>query len=88
MRLLILSDIHGHTEKIPTLSSVVNNNIPDALVICGDITHFGNLTKASTVLKEFTKLVTATFFVPGNCDPPQLASNSCYSVSALSGSER
>lgn len=72
MRLLILSDIHGRAEKVRLLSNVVKNSSPDALVICGDITHFGNMATASAILEEFTKLGT-TLFVPGNCDPPALA---------------
>jgi len=73
MRLLILSDIHGHTEKVRPLFNVVKNNSPDALVICGDITHFGDMAQASAILKELTGLATTVLFVPGNCDPPQLA---------------
>jgi Icc-related predicted phosphoesterase len=72
MRLLIISDIHGHIENISVLSDIIKRDLPQALVICGDITHFGDLTKASIILKEFANLIT-TFFVPGNCDPPQLA---------------
>jgi len=73
MRLLILSDIHGHIEKVRLLFDVVKNNSPDVLVICGDITHFGDVAQASAILKEFVRGSTSTLFVPGNCDPPQLA---------------
>jgi hypothetical protein len=73
MRLLILSDVHGHAEKARSLSNIVTNDSPDALVICGDITHFGNLAQASAILREFARLTTTVLFVPGNCDPPQLA---------------
>ncbi|MCJ7633923.1 metallophosphoesterase [Candidatus Bathyarchaeota archaeon] len=72
MRLLIISDIHGHLENICVLSDIIKRDLPHALVICGDITHFGDLANASIILKEFANLA-ATFFVPGNCDPPQLA---------------
>ena len=75
MRLIIISDVHGHSEKAQLLSDVVKNDSPDALIICGDITHFGNLADASMVLKEFTKL-TITLFVPGNCDPQLLSKQS------------
>ena len=75
MRLLLVSDIHGHSEKAQLLSDVIKNYSTDALIICGDITHFGNLADASMVLKEFTKLA-ITLFVPGNCDPQQISSQS------------
>ena len=72
MRLLITSDIHGHPENIRPLSRIVKKDLPSAIVICGDITHFGTLSDAASILKEFTELG-LTLFVPGNCDPPQLA---------------
>jgi len=74
MRLLIISDIHSRSEKAQRLSEIIKDDSMDALVICGDITHFGDLAEASTVLSEFAKLGTTIFFVPGNCDPPKLAS--------------
>ena len=73
MRLLIISDLHGHLEKIRPLSNALENNSLDAIVVCGDITHFGTLVVASTILRELADFATV-LFVPGNCDPPQLAS--------------
>lgn len=72
MRLLITSDIHGHLENIQPFSQIIRKELPSAIVICGDITHFGTLSDAANILREFTGLG-LTLFVPGNCDPPELA---------------
>jgi Icc-related predicted phosphoesterase len=73
MRLLIVSDLHGQSLRIPSLSSLAAGGTLDILIVCGDITHFGSMEDASRILNEFTKVAT-TLFIPGNCDPPQLAS--------------
>ena len=44
------------------------------LVVCGDITHYGDLSEAKETLKEFMELDIPVLFVPGNCDPKELAS--------------
>jgi Icc-related predicted phosphoesterase len=72
MRLLIISDIHGHLENILPLSQIVKKDSPSAILICGDITHFGTLSDAANILRAFTELG-LTLYVPGNCDPPELA---------------
>ena len=73
MRLLIVSDLHGQSLRIPSLSSLAAGGTLDILIVCGDITHFGSMEDASRILNEFAKVAT-TLFIPGNCDPPQLAS--------------
>jgi len=75
MRLLIISDIHGHPGNIQSLSQIVKKDPPSAILICGDITHFGTLSDAANILKEF-KGLGLTLYVPGNCDPPELAEQS------------
>jgi Icc-related predicted phosphoesterase len=72
MRLLIVSDLHGQSSRIPLLSSLAADGTLDVLIVCGDITHFGSMEDASRILKEFAKVAT-TLFIPGNCDPPELA---------------
>lgn len=61
MKLLCISDLHGEVRDIDGLLEA------DALVICGDITHFGHGEEAKELLNSFTdtkKMLT----VPGNCD--------------------
>lgn len=66
MKLLQLSDIHGHIEKIKEIESFAQN--VDVIILTGDITHFGNVKdckKIIDIIKEFNKQIMA---VPGNCD--------------------
>ncbi|MEM2921773.1 MAG: metallophosphoesterase [Candidatus Bathyarchaeia archaeon] len=74
MRLLVIGDIHGDVRKIPLLKEAINIHRPDTLVVCGDITHFGSLAMACKILKSLQSLDLPIFFVPGNCDPKELAS--------------
>ncbi len=61
MKLLCISDLHGGAEGIGDLSAV------DAVVICGDITHFGDRARAMEILEGF-KGAKRLLAVPGNCD--------------------
>ncbi len=81
MRLLLISDIHGDVQKIPCLKKVVTSDRLDAIVICGDITHFGSLVSASLVFESLGHLGLPVFFVPGNCDPRELASKTTFKSS-------
>ncbi len=67
MRFLVISDIHGH----PKAANWVNRRIyelnPDAVIVLGDITHFGPPEWAGQFLSQIKKKVYA---IPGNCDPP------------------
>lgn len=72
LRLLLLSDIHGNLFNIKDIYKKVSRDI-SCLVICGDITHFGNLIQTERIIKELSKPSIPTLFVPGNCDPKKLA---------------
>lgn len=61
MKLLSISDLHGEVRNIDGLLEA------DALVICGDITHFGHGEEAKELLNSFTN-TKKMFAVPGNCD--------------------
>jgi len=78
MRLLVISDIHGQLKETSFLEDAVNKRKSDALVVCGDLTHFGNLIQVSLVLESFKYLGLPILFVPGNCDPKELASKSTF----------
>jgi len=61
MKLLCISDLHSEAGSIEGLAEA------DALVICGDITHFGDGAKAKELLYSF-KDSNMILAVPGNCD--------------------
>jgi Icc-related predicted phosphoesterase len=45
----------------------------DAIVVCGDITHFGSVKDAEKILAPLIKLEMPVLYVPGNCDSVELA---------------
>lgn len=73
MKLLVLSDFHGYRSIIMELCEIIDSANIDFLVICGDLTNFGNLQLAEEILRELVMLGTPVLFVPGNCDPRGLA---------------
>jgi len=73
LKLLMLSDFHGHRPVIKEFCKIVDSEHIDSLIVCGDLTHFGSLKSAEEILKELVTLGTPLFFVPGNCDPKELA---------------
>lgn len=86
LKLLVLSDLHGDSSIIETIRGKTINEEMDALIVCGDITHFGNLTEAEKTLKELTGLSIPVLFVPGNCDPKELGTvQSLYGATNVHG---
>ncbi len=70
MKLLTLSDIHGHTKQIPLLANAVKDC--DAIVLAGDITDFGGADQARSVLSALSAFGKPVLGVSGNCDSPQV----------------
>lgn len=67
-KLLVLADIHGRYEKIALLRPLLPDF--DAVVLAGDITHFGGRDEAVEVLMALELLSRPVFAVHGNCDQP------------------
>lgn len=76
MRLLVISDIHGNFQRIKQLNSQILHHIPDLIILCGDITHYGNMSTAYDTLNQLAAGSIPTFFVPGNLDPSELRNQS------------
>lgn len=66
MRLLVISDIHGHVDMVRRLLTSEKNS--DAIIIAGDITNFGGYEAAATVLGPILDKKIPVFAVAGNCD--------------------
>jgi len=73
MRLLVTSDFHGSTEAAHRTSAKAKRLEVDGIVTCGDITHFGSVRDAQRILAPLVALELPILYVPGNCDPSQLA---------------
>jgi Icc-related predicted phosphoesterase len=75
MKVLATADFHGSLEASKRTALKANNIGADAVVVCGDITHFGSPKDAEKVLSPLTALKLPVLYVPGNCDPPSLIEN-------------
>ncbi len=74
MRVLALSDFHGFLPSFHRVAEKVDEVEADLIVVAGDITHFGGLEDAKNLLQILAQSGLQVLFVPGNCDPPSLAS--------------
>lgn len=73
MKLLVVSDFHGDIEAAHKTAAKAQKIEIDAIIVCGDITHFGSVEQAEKTLAPLTALGLPVLFVAGNCDPSQLA---------------
>ena len=73
MRILVASDIHGSVEAAVKIRLGSREWKAELIVVCGDITHFGNVCQAQEILNEVCASNVPVLFVPGNCDSPSLA---------------
>lgn len=78
-RYLVLSDVHRR-EWVPAAArELVREHSLDAVLLLGDITHFGPPQFAEEFIRE---LGTKCYAVPGNCDP--LGTESCIKNAGVS----
>ncbi len=73
MKILVASDIHGSVEAVEKIRSGSREWKVELVVICGDITHFGNANQAQMLLRGLSTPSVPVLFIPGNCDSPDLA---------------
>jgi uncharacterized protein len=78
-RYLVLSDVHRR-EWVPAAArELIKEHSLDAVVLLGDITHFGPPQFAEELIRE---LGAKCYAVPGNCDP--LGTNACIKSAGVS----
>lgn len=68
MRLLLVSDIHGHFEGAARLADEIR--AADAVLIAGDLTDFGGGREAAAAVQAFAVEGVPVHAVLGNCDHP------------------
>ncbi|UCH14000.1 MAG: metallophosphoesterase family protein [Bacteroidales bacterium] len=66
MLLIGLTDIHGKDENIDKISNILAK--ADAVIISGDITHFGREKNAKKVIENIKMFNSNIYAVSGNCD--------------------
>ncbi len=67
MKLLVITDIHG--KNIRNIRNLLKRENYDLLIIVGDITQFGPVSKAEKILDGLKSIGIPIFALPGNCDP-------------------
>lgn len=65
MKILAVTDIHGSYNKV---SEFLNKEVPDMLVIGGDLTTAGTVQEAESAIKQFQKRCEKIFCIAGNMD--------------------
>ncbi len=66
MRIIVISDIHGRTDRLDAVAEVAEE--ADVLIVAGDITNFGGREEARKVLRPLMSSAELLLAVPGNCD--------------------
>nr|MDO8081347.1 metallophosphoesterase [Candidatus Freyarchaeota archaeon] len=68
MRFVVLGDIHGNVEAAERARKYIEEKSPDAVLICGDITHSGGRMEAKKIIETLAVTNTPIFYVWGNMD--------------------
>jgi len=72
LKLLVTADFHGNREAFTKAFRKAKETQTDALLVCGDITHFGSTQQAKELLSTLAELHLPVFYVLGNTDRPEL----------------
>jgi len=70
-RILATGDFHGSSFLAEKLAKNAEEEQVDLVIICGDITHFGQ--ECQNVIRPFMQRQKKVLFVPGNHDPINMA---------------
>jgi hypothetical protein len=68
VRFLAVADIHSRPAAIQTIQEGVRRHGPDAVIVAGDLTNYGDATEVTRVLEGIPGRVLA---IPGNLDVPR-----------------
>jgi Icc-related predicted phosphoesterase len=85
MKVLVGTDFHGKDSVFRAFAETTQQNNVDIMAVCGDVTHFGSLQEAQRLLSLLTGLKIPVLFVPGNCDPPSLATADIEGATCIHG---
>lgn len=70
MKIIALTDIHGHLETIDHIGHDLRS--ADLILLSGDLTHFGREKEVQEVISAIQVYNQQILAVPGNCDNPQV----------------
>ncbi len=83
MYLIGLTDIHGRPGNIDKIKNKLAE--ADAIIISGDITHFGREKDTISIIDNIKKYNSNIFAVSGNCDYPEVESYLARSGCGING---
>jgi len=72
MKVLVGTDFHGNEAMFEGFTAKAEEERAEIIVVCGDLTHFGDFEQARYLLSLLAATRVPVLFVPGNCDPPPL----------------
>jgi Icc-related predicted phosphoesterase len=72
VRVLALADLHGELGQLGPIAAAVPPEEAGLVLFAGDLTHFGPVSLLGAVQRALAPR--RLLAVPGNCDPPELAS--------------
>jgi Icc-related predicted phosphoesterase len=85
LKIIVVSDFHGSLEAAKKTAHKAQGINAEVLIVCGDITHFGSINDAEKVLLTLATIKKPVFFVPGNCDPPELTETEITGATCIHG---
>jgi Icc-related predicted phosphoesterase len=68
LRFVVLGDIHGSVEAVEKAKKYVEEKNPDAVLICGDLTHLGGKKEAQGIIEALASARKPVLYVWGNMD--------------------
>ncbi|MEM2146779.1 MAG: metallophosphoesterase [Candidatus Jordarchaeaceae archaeon] len=68
MRFVVLGDIHGSVEAAERAKKYIEEKKPDAVLVCGDLTHLGGKKEARRIVETLAAEGVPVLYVWGNMD--------------------
>jgi Icc-related predicted phosphoesterase len=68
LRFVVLGDIHSNVEAAERAKRYIKDKSPDAVLVCGDITHSAGRTEAQKIIKTLAVDAIPVLYVWGNMD--------------------
>lgn len=74
LKLLVTADFHGYRKAFEKTCQKAKETQAEALLVCGDITHFESAQTGKELLSMFSAPQVPVLYILGNTDLPELAS--------------
>lgn len=68
LRFVVIGDIHGGFEAVEKAKKYIEEKSPDAVLICGDLTHLGGKKEAQRIIEALATERIPVLYVWGNMD--------------------